>query len=180
VAQALEQLQSVVSYRTPLWAIPQAFGGYGGWSRVPTPEEERNMVYQCLVHGARGLVFYTYWDGRFAMADHPKLWIMMQRLAREVKQLAPALLASPPSPPAKAGPGDAVHLLRTTYEDSEMLLMVNTTREDLGAVRLSLPGLADGRLRGLFDEHAAPVRAGVAAIEVPSLAVRVFRHVPGP
>ena len=60
VADCIERLQDVVSHAKPIWAVPQSFGGYSSWTRPPTPDEERNMTYQCLVHGARGLVYYTY------------------------------------------------------------------------------------------------------------------------
>lgn len=176
VAECMERLQDVVARGKPLWAIPQAFGGYGGWSRPPTPVEERNMTYQCLVHGARGLVYYTFWDGRFAMVDHPELWGMMQRLAREVKQLFPLLLCGSEDTVLKLGPKQQVHALLKSAGDDTYLLLVNTTQDDLGPLPIPLPRELNGDWHGLFGEPAGSARNGVLSVAFPPLAVAVYKR----
>ena len=44
----------------PVWLVAQAFGGVEHWPRAPTPIELRNMVYQGLVQGAKGVLFYRF------------------------------------------------------------------------------------------------------------------------
>lgn len=53
----------------PVWLIPQAFrhgrpkpNGNWGWKRFPKPDEERLMVYLGLSHGAKGIIYYTYYS----------------------------------------------------------------------------------------------------------------------
>jgi len=45
--------------REPAWAWVQACSGYGSL-RMPTPAELRALCYLCIVHGARGLMFFHY------------------------------------------------------------------------------------------------------------------------
>ena len=176
VAECIEKLQKVTEYRKPIWAIPQSFGGYRSWSRPPTPAEVRNMTYQCLVHGVRGLVYYTYWDGRFAMADHPELWAMMQRLAREVKELTPVLLSASGERYLKAGSQEKVHVMLKSHEGRRYLFAVNTTRDDLGDVAVPLPEGREGAWQGVFEEPRLGSTDGALPLSMPALAVRVYRR----
>ena len=176
VAECVERLQDVVERRKPLWAIPQAFGGYGSWSRPPTPAEARNMTYQCLIHGARGLVCYTFWDHRFAMVEHPELWGMMQRLAREVTHLSPLLLADTEEHVLRLGPNRQVHALVKSDGDDTYLLLVNTARGDLGSVEIPLPRELSGTWQGLFGEPSRTARDGVLSVAAPPLAAGVYRR----
>ena len=175
VAQCIEKLQTCTDYHKPIWAIPQSFGGYSSWTRPPTPEEERNMTYQCLVHGVRGLVYYCYWDGGFDMAGHPELWAMMQRLAGEVRALSPMLLAGTEEQRQKLGPDGKVHAMLKRHGEALYLLAVNTSRDALGQVEIPV-GSADGtRWTGLFGDAPVTANEGDVTMTFPALAVRVYR-----
>lgn len=58
----------------PLWFFPQAFGELSSWRRAPDAAEYRALCYLPLLHGARGLLAYTYRasDGK-GMKDVPEL-----------------------------------------------------------------------------------------------------------
>ncbi len=79
--------------RKPVWAVLQAFP----WpqKRLPSREELRCMTYQSLIHGASGILYYTYqvpsWD--YTLVDTP-LWDEILELTREVAQLG-HIFASP-------------------------------------------------------------------------------------
>ena len=77
---------------TAVWAVPQCFGGYSGWTRPPTPAELRAMTYLEMLAGARGFILYTYADGKFQIRDHDVLWRAAGELAGELKALAPFVL----------------------------------------------------------------------------------------
>lgn len=174
VADSVERLQDAMGHSKPIWAIPQAFGGYGGWTRPPTPDEERNMTYQCLVHGARGLVYYTYWDGRFRMADHPELWAMMKRLTGEIKQLIPVLLAPGDGELQKLGPDGAVHVLLKSGPDRHLMIAVNTSPERIDRVAVPLPPTYSGTLRELFGGTGIRVQDQETVFSLPPLGVQVY------
>jgi len=84
----------------PLWMVPQAMD----WAcyrkdradkcRAPTLDEELVMSYLCLIHGARGLIYYSYFDLQRDRLGFDKRWADMLVLGNEVKQLFPALLSA--------------------------------------------------------------------------------------
>jgi len=64
-------------------------------ARPPTAEEVRNMTYQALLAGAKGIVYYSYhYRGGedWHLPDYPELWEGMKSLVPEIKQLSPMLL----------------------------------------------------------------------------------------
>lgn len=99
----------------PVWVVPQAFGWYqyskkalpeaiGGRGRVPTMqelvegreptfEEERAMTWLALNHGAKGLIYYCYYDHR-VLPTYELRYAGMKRLAAEINELMPVLLTT--------------------------------------------------------------------------------------
>ena len=64
-------------------------------SRPPTAEEVRNMTYQAILAGAKGIIYYSYHYrgyGGWHLSDNRELWEGMKSLVLEIKQLSPMLL----------------------------------------------------------------------------------------
>lgn len=177
VSRCMASLQELLQGDRPLWGVPQAFGGYGSWE-VPTPEQSRNMTYQFLVHGARGLIFYTYWDSSFDMRDHPDLWEELKRQTTQVQALAPMLLSPAEGVVRRQGPAEVVQTLWKPHDDERYLIAVNAGEDDLGVVELNVPFEGAGTLRGVFDDAQAPVADGRVRLPMPPLAVCVMRLEP--
>ena len=78
----------------PIWQVVQAFGW--NWvqksqsdQRRPTEAEMRNMAWQAIAGGARGLIFYNfgyYCPGTKHSEDVEALWAEMKRIASELKK----------------------------------------------------------------------------------------------
>jgi hypothetical protein len=93
VYQRLKQARGEARrYDTMLWGVLQCFGGYGGWTRPPTPKELRAMTYLALLAGVKGILYYTYGDGGWVVTDHPEQWEAAKALVPEMKRLSPAIL----------------------------------------------------------------------------------------
>jgi hypothetical protein len=69
----------------------QSFGWYGTY-RMPTNREVRNMTYQALLTGVKGVFYYTYFDAAMDMNDHPDLWVELGNIVLEIKDLEAVLL----------------------------------------------------------------------------------------
>ena len=77
------------------WAVVQAFGWQyssaqaraTGKARIPSPEEVRALTYIALIHGAKGLYYYTYGSGRYRIKEHPELWQGLLATVGEVRDL---------------------------------------------------------------------------------------------
>lgn len=64
-------------------------------ARPPTAEEVRNMTYQAILAGAKGIIYYSYHYrgyGGWHLPDNPELWEGIKSLVPEIKQLSPMLL----------------------------------------------------------------------------------------
>jgi len=117
----------------PLWMVPQAFDWANypkEWKeqgRAPTLAEELVMTYLCLIHGAHGLIFYSYFDLLHDRAGFEKRWADMLVVGREVKQLEPALLstAKPPGFSVKVSDGSVQFAWRADDRGNAYLLLAN-------------------------------------------------------
>ena len=82
---------------TALWAVGQAFGGQkydknGAWPRWPDAREFRGMSYLSLMAGAKGIIYYTFYDGSFDIRQAPGLLEAAQEFPAEMKGLIPFIL----------------------------------------------------------------------------------------
>jgi hypothetical protein len=92
----------------PTWAVIQAFGWYQynaafpdrgripteaelETGRAPTYDESRCMTYLALANGAKGLLYYCYYDMR-VLPQYSEMWAWHKKLAAEVRALSPILL----------------------------------------------------------------------------------------
>jgi len=132
----LNEFREIIAPR-PLIFVPQAWrrspNPVGpGWSRFPTPEEERYMIYSGLAAGVRGLVYFSYniepsepVEGISSKAPQAvKLWKAIGELNLEVKTVAPWILKSVPLGTARCSVAKmkAVSLLA---DDCVLVVMLN-------------------------------------------------------
>lgn len=60
--------------------------------RKPSPLELRNMTYQALMAGMKGVVYYAYRAREVDLNREPVMWSTLQNVAREINFLSPYLL----------------------------------------------------------------------------------------
>ena len=83
----LQKLKDDYQYKKSIWIVPQAFGGQEFWSREPTPEELRSMVYLGVMHGARASQAFIRHVGQ-SFPKNPAMWAAYHQCARELQYLA--------------------------------------------------------------------------------------------
>lgn len=112
----------------PVWLVAQAFGGVEHWPRAPTAVELRNMIYQGLVQGASGVLFYRYCQEDERHIQPPALWREVQMLAAELAALSPVLMqAAYDAGPREVGTG--VEAVIKEYEHDFYIFVVNVDKE---------------------------------------------------
>ena len=109
--------------RKPVWLVAQAFGGVEHWPRAPTAAELRNMTYQGLIRGARGIFFYRYCREEDRHIQPPELWREVQALAAEMSELSPVLVQ--PDHAAKRSGGASVEVAVREYQSDYYVFAVN-------------------------------------------------------
>ena len=173
--EPIDALVSVVALSANL---PQAFGGVEHWPRAPTPAELRNMVYQGLVQGAKGVLFYRFCQAQERHIQPEELWREVCRLAAELRELTPALISPDWQFPIRADGGKlsrvaGVDVMLKQMAEGYYLFTVNVTdrRRTVPLSEMALPpfdeavplhgapepGWVDGRLR----LSLAPLQAAV-------------------
>jgi len=166
-----------------IWAILQAYQGWG-WPRFPTAVETRAMVYLALIHGANGIVYYTYTGGgsNFGASDNPEYWTFVKKLTGEVAQLQDVLteresaekpgahILNGPNLDARGYPSLNLRLLR--HGDQWYLLAANSANAPLH-VRISAPNV-NGNVTVDFEGRTV-TGAGTITDDFAPYAVHVYQ-----
>jgi len=119
VSQAMEAAQRAAGTTSgmALWMVPQAFswGSYDApdrkamlaRNRYPTEKELRAMVLLAALKGARGFVFYSYFDlfRPQTKPDFERRWAEICRVGKVLRGLEPWLLSAGPPKPVVMEPG---------------------------------------------------------------------------
>lgn len=107
----------------PNWAYIQVFGGPntdgGKWAQ-PLPHEVRCMAYIALVHGANGILYFSYWP------KAPDTWNSLRDLNREIHRISPWLVSKGEELPIKSD-NPQVHVRARKVKNSGIIIAVNTS-----------------------------------------------------
>ena len=163
----------------PVWLVPQSFAWYQHNSKnpdrshIPTPQEltdgrapnrdeARCMTYLGLVHGAKGLIYWCYYNMRM-LPQYEEMWGWMQEIGQEVQTLAPVLLSPEDLGTVPFSPPDApVHTLLKRHDGRLILMAVNAERE-VCRVTFNLGRRLKARVDVMFeDRDVAPSGTGFA------------------
>ncbi|PSM48508.1 hypothetical protein C7Y66_14050 [Chroococcidiopsis sp. CCALA 051] len=128
-------VKAAVPINRPVIANLQTFAWSGG--RAPTPKEVRNMTYQSLINGVKGIIYYAYYDGVWNLPDNKTLWNGVKLLVPEIKQLTSTLLY-----------GDLIKIATGVsdtyagiwkYQNKAVVVVINTSSNATKEVTVSLP-----------------------------------------
>ena len=190
VAEQADVATAAVAGHKPVWLVPQAFAWYqyssqnkdrghtpsaeeleGG--RAPTYEETRCMTYLALVHGAKGLIYYCYYDLR-VLPQYREMWGWLKNIATEVKTLSPILLSPDDRGPALClAAGSQVETRLKQCSGRLYLLAVNTANETRH-ITFQLPRSRSGQARVLFENRSATLAKAQMTDDFSPLAVHVY------
>jgi hypothetical protein len=97
IAEATEWAVKQKGDSGPVWAVLQAFGHqnpqFKGWgAREPTYDEMRAMTYLALIHGAKGIFYYTFTGSEYRILQSPEHWNDLKRIVAELNRIYPLLL----------------------------------------------------------------------------------------
>lgn len=164
--------------RKAVWLVPQLHNTAAyrdpKKGRAPTPEEVRCMVYQGLIYGAKGIVYYTWDDRVTGLVHEPALLRAVPELNRELLTLAPLLLTARRR--LLCGlPNDRNWHIALFTGRKDIVLATNTG--DSGELAVRLPGPFRGE-EILFGRGEAEVEGAFLRLRAPkfgALAVELVR-----
>ncbi len=198
VGKSMEASLAALDGQGAVWCVPQAFAWYQYWQpqgeaeggrgriptadelkrgRAPTREEERCMTWLALVHGAKGLIYYCYYDLR-VLPQYQEMWGWMQDLCGEVQSLEQVILSPKDLPAPRLSPTPkegALHCLAKEYEGKAYCFLVNSeTHPWTGRVQLPA-GVPCVRAVDLLSGEALDLRGDSVSVRLAPLGVRVLR-----
>ncbi|MBI2301533.1 MAG: hypothetical protein HYU66_21730 [Armatimonadetes bacterium] len=162
------------------WMVPQAMD----WacyrkdpeekakSRAPTLAEMRNMTYQCLANGAKGLIYYSYFDLKRDPLGFEPRWADMTVIAGEVNRLAPYVLADDATAELGLGgmAGDTLVAAAWRKGAGRLVVAANADREKAGTIAWNLPA---GARTEIVCGEASVAPEGITLAPAQSVAVKV-------
>jgi hypothetical protein len=130
----------------PNWTCIQVFGGpdtEGGKWAQPTPREVRAMTFIALVHGATGILYFSYWP------KAPETWRSLGDLNRDLRSMVPWLVAE--GEELETGVSNrAIHVRARRIGEGGIAIAVNTTPEAVDSA-LFVRGTGTRPARRLFE-----------------------------
>lgn len=108
-----------------------------GWTHnpfnQPTPEQARCMVYLALIHGAKGIFWYSFRDPGWRLEETP-LWEHFPAINAETLELSrPVLSGEPDAQVEVSSPDDVVHWRAWRYDGKTWLLLANPGEKPITA-----------------------------------------------
>lgn len=180
VTRELGAARQLAGPKKPLWNVLQLHGkgpgGKGYGLLEPTWPELRNMAYQSLAAGVKGLTAFAYRSSEFNLRDSPEGLKNAKRITDELGQLAPVLLADAPAKaPLAIEKNDALRCRTFVHGGKTYLLAVNLRREKaaLGAAAAA-GGKLPAEAKVLFQDRAVAIKDGKLSEELEPLGVRVY------
>ncbi|WP_027461215.1 hypothetical protein [Deinococcus murrayi] len=172
IAVTYRVMRSAVESARARRSVPVANLQTFAWEGGPLPSETelRNMTYQALMAGVKGIVYYAYRSPEVDLGRQPRLWQAAGTLAGEIAQLSPALLNGERQELSGGQAGQPVVVLLRGQGES-FLLALNNSRTAAQTVHVSLSGVPSGwqvlpGRRAALTRRGAQVSGSLAPLEV--------------
>jgi|GEM_PF-1196842 len=180
VGEAVARASIASEGKKPLLPILQIFA----WTvadRYPTPAELKCMVYLSLIHGARGIGYYSYnhvtgKKGVTFADDQPEIWNSLKPVNAELSRFGPFLLESQPDHTvAMKVSDDRIKFRAATRDRSHLLLLANPT-DGLVAVTLEFKEREEGMLKPVVPGPTVAIRDRSARVMLEANGTAAFEY----
>jgi hypothetical protein len=121
-----------------LHSVIQAFGGgrfsYSGWPRLPTFAEMNNLAFLSVIHGSRGLYFYTWPEITATQESKDDFEMVIRRLnslqswLQQKNEPEPVTVNMVSRYRVDPSGNPAVHCITKTLYGTKMLMCTNSIR----------------------------------------------------
>lgn len=152
-----------------LQVFPWSVAKPGQEGTVPILSEVRNMTFQSLLAGAKGILYYTYYDETWLLSSQTELWQELKALNLQVQSFSPFLLEGTfrpltlSSPDLKGGvwtkgQEGLLAIVNTSMQTPQKALVQKSWQQTQGIEPLSgslpLQRLANGTLEVILPAQA--------------------------
>ena len=174
VSARTNSLQKVLPRGKVIWVVPQAFGGGEWWQREPTRQEIRNMTYQAIIAGAKGIKYFVR-NGLNSFPKSTATWAECGAVATEIAEITPQLLSTEIAPEIICGPIE-VYVRAWQADGLITVLAVNTQNEPLEANFLFPGSPINGRMNLPFENRLIELKNGKYTDIIDALGTRCYQY----
>ena len=183
LSDSMDEARELSGDGKEIWAIVQAFGGKKmsrhGWPEFPSYEQMRCLSTLALIHGARGILYYTY----SSIKKQPERWQDVCDIGFQIRSMEPWLLSGNPvlrlpvtmtsafRSDAKGRPAVQVGMIKDAGRT--LVMAVNVTDRPVAGIIHGLPKGLDA-VHAPFDNGATVVRDGTVQASFAPWQVRVW------
>ena len=139
--------------------------------RWPSGPELRNMTFQAIMAGIKGIAYYSYRSDGNLITDHPELWNAAQSMAQQVRQLSPSLLNGERRELKPDGQNPSLIAVEFRGPGANYLIALNTSAQ-AQAFGVTLSDTRE--LRPLFSDSGMVFNGGRLRGTMGPLAVQVY------
>ena len=138
VADQIDLVMSALPAGKPFWMVIQAYDWADEMSaektrmkglRFPTQAEIRFMSYLSVLHGARGLFYFTLAKKGKTLFDYPELWQAVSGVSREIREMRPIFESGERIRLPFPIPTGGLEAAAWRHRGCEYLVLVNRTRD---------------------------------------------------
>ncbi len=180
VGDAVGRASAASGGKKPLLPILQIFA-WTATDRYPTAAELKCMVYLSLIHGARGIGFYSYnhvagKKGVTFADDQPALWNSLKEVNSELAHIGPFLIESTPDASVTLNDAPAgVDLRAAKRGDAHLILLANPT-ETATEVTLKFASTPEGALKSVGPGVEVAIHGGTAKVKLEANGTAAFQN----
>ena len=142
---------------------------------MPTADELRCMTYLSIVHGATGVMYFSFdYNGRLDQY-HPQTWSAVKDIAGEIAVIEGALTADLPSDIAVSATNDGAIDIKLFANGSHYyLIAVNHEDAAVSGVQFMLEG-ASGQADVLFESRLVSITGSSWSDDFGAYGVHVYK-----
>lgn len=176
---ATSSVERAVMGARAIWMVPQGAsqGAYSGNPdvRQPTYEETMCMSYLGLIHGARGLIYYSFFDLKRTTGGDEH-WEVLKKIADEMARISPIVLGLDVPAMKRLTAGDGrIHVLTREVNGEIYALAANPQKESAKSEFRIGPELRIARIESTGRAAPTSVNEGFFTDEIESYGVRVYK-----
>ncbi len=150
----IEETRRIARGFKPVWIFLQAHnlpGKLGGPDRPPNQKELRAMTYQSIIAGAKGILYFEYWQAK----RRDKTWPYLKKIGREIKQLQPVLTA--PTVAINVSATNGIETLLKQFKSDYYLIAINPNPKKITSATIRLNSLRNSDIPKTLFENARTV-----------------------
>jgi len=165
----------------PMWQVPQVFNWAvdreGKDLRPPTYEEMNCMAWQCIIEGAKGLIFYSFKDLKGdPSASFEKRWEDVIQVAKPIAEMSDVLLSDENAPKINVQAPENIRYLLKRFSGNLYLFAVNDKNTQCKVTFDIDDNLSDVDV--LFENRSINAQNGKFNDSFDGLAVHIYKILP--